>query len=1572
MGSPAACRRVLALAWGVAVLFAAPAVLAAVSKPPSPRFAAVTVLPPSAGLGTVAERPEDLPAFEAAAASWREFSAGNGGGWQVYIDRRSGVPLLVQGPGVRWMGAGAARAATVADLETRARAFVREHAGLLGVDESELVLSGGGSGQPAPDHWILLFTRRVDGLDVEDERFLMDVTAGNLTVFGADRWGAPQDPASPRISSDAAFAALAEHAGWTRGDAVVEVAPRAQLWLPAAGNALAAVRRYRGAVGAGVVLRPAWRFTVRMATEPGTWIGWVDAVTGAVLGFFDDDRYARVKGGVYPVSDDQQCPDGCEQPGFPMPFADVTVGGTPGSAGSSGQFTCAPAGTTATTTLSGPYVSVQDVCGATLQSATCDNDVDLSQGPGTDCTVPPGASAGDTHSARSSFYHLNRSMAKGRAWLPSNTWLQSQLTDNVDLYQTCNAYWNGFSVNFFQSGGGCRNTGEIAGVFVHEWGHGLDENDGGGYDNPSEAYADCVAILDTHVSCVGRGFYIGQNCTGYGDGCLNCTGIRDMDYAQHVSGAPATPAGYLAAYCPSGTGPCGKEVHCESYIESEVLWDLATRDLPASGMDSATAWQLVDKLFFESRLGSGGNAYNCALPSSDGCGAGSWFTKYRNIDDDDGNLANGTPHAAAIYAAFARHGVACGSPSDPSNQSASTCTAVGAATLSGTIGTNAVTLSWTPVAGANTYLVQRNDLSCGAGRTIVARVAAPTTTWSDTGLANGFSEYYTVQAQAANTACEGALSNCVALSPEPLAGSLSLDRASYGCAATVQLRVNDANVGAPTTIATIWSTTESAPETVTLTETPPGSAVFLGSIPLSSGPAQSGDGRLSVRDGDTITARYIDANDGQGGTNVPRQATAAVDCVAPVISGTTISNVWIDSATVSWSTNEPATSATHYGTAKPPDGSISDPTPVTTHSANLTGLSSCTTYYVSVESRDAAGNDAVDDHYGAYYHFSTLDPYGNPCHAGTVSLDRSTYGCSDVLTIQVGDADLNLSPTTIDTATVTVNSTIDNPGETVTLTETWADSSTFVGTLNTTSGPPASGDQLLSVRDGDLITVTYHDANDGSGNPAVSTATATALCKPPAVSGLSVGNFTDISADVSWSTAVDTTAELDWGLTPALGNVLTDPVAAPSHVFTLTPLNFCGTYYFRALSTDAYGNVATQDAAGTPYAFEAYQVPGRIFYDSFETNTGWTLPDEWQIAPPEGLGGGSGTGPDPNAPYFGANVLGDDLTGLGADPGNYETGVSDRAQSPLINATSLVHGQLQFYFWLNTPDANVAAVDVADKDGAWQTVWSSDDTGGYASYGWQLMTLDVSRYSDGNPRFRVSFTQSSSSSGGASGWNVDNLIVRRGDLPQYDACGGCGTAPTFAGLSSAVDVNPCGGGGLQLQWTPAPAWGSGHTGTYSVYRGTTPGFTPSAANRVATGLATTSWLDAAPPVNTVLYYLVRAENDETCGTGPANHGVTDSNTVYLASEDALSQPAPGAVSASLRLSPENAAHVRLTWSAATNAATYHVLRAGVPQGPFTLIGTTTDLFFEDQGQMQVPAAEYYLVRAADACGNEGP
>ena len=36
----------------------------------------------------------------------------------------------------------------------------------------------------------------------------------------------------------------------------------------------------------------------------------------------------------------------------------------------------------------------------------------------------------------------------------------------MNINSTCNAFWNGSTINFYRSGGGCRNTGELAAVFV--------------------------------------------------------------------------------------------------------------------------------------------------------------------------------------------------------------------------------------------------------------------------------------------------------------------------------------------------------------------------------------------------------------------------------------------------------------------------------------------------------------------------------------------------------------------------------------------------------------------------------------------------------------------------------------------------------------------------------------------------------------------------------------------------------------------------------------------------------------------------------------------------------------------------------------------------------------------------------------------------------------------------------------------------------------------------------------------------------------------------------------------------
>jgi hypothetical protein len=845
-------------------------------RPPTGRFDALVLSDATSSLDVATTPIASLDATGRARSTWEGFRAAHGPQWSAYVDRRSGAPLLVSGQGIAWpVGKGA----TIDSLGASLRPFIAENRALLLADDAELVLDRDASGELNPDVWQIVFGRAIGGVPVAGERYIFTVGHGNLIAFGASRWSRIDAKPVPDIDAAEARGRLTSYMKLNANDVVSDVTtPGLALVAFSAGSSSArdASGRYAGPVGSGYASALVWRFALRVAGAPGTWVAQVDAHTGAIVSFEDDTRYSRVKGGIYPISDDQLCPDGCEQANYPMPFANITINAASQTATTLGVFNCTPSGATATTTLSGPYIRVVDNCGTVTQSTTCNTDVDLSGSDGIDCAVPPGASNGNTHSARSSFYHLNRIAEHARTWLPSRTWLTSQVVDNVNINSTCNAFWDGSGVNFFKSGGGCNNTGEIAGVFLHEWGHGLDQNDGGGFDNPSEAYADITAFMSTHVSCVGRGFFMSGNCSGYGDACTACSGIRDQDWAKHVSNTPATPSGFLTSNCSGGGGPCGKEVHCESYVGAETLWDLAVRDLPGGGLDLASSWQLADKLWYKSRLGSGGNAYNCALPNSDGCAASSWFAKLRTIDDDDGNLANGTPHAAAIFAAFDRHAIACGAASDATNQNSATCPVIAAPTLSATAGSGTAALAWTPVANTIGTRIFRNDAGCQAATT---RLSISTgSSFNDTGLVNGFTLYYSLQGIAANGACDGPVSNCVEVTPQSAAGTIKLDALDYACEGQVVVTVTDSNLGAATTTVNMSSTTEPAVETITLSRVAPGSATYSGSIALTPNPPVH-DGVLSVATGATITARYVDANDGAGHLNQQRVTTASATCV---------------------------------------------------------------------------------------------------------------------------------------------------------------------------------------------------------------------------------------------------------------------------------------------------------------------------------------------------------------------------------------------------------------------------------------------------------------------------------------------------------------------------------------------------------------------------------------------------------------------------------------------------------------------------------------------------------------------
>ncbi|MEE8522991.1 MAG: hypothetical protein V3T72_03585 [Thermoanaerobaculia bacterium] len=325
----------------------------------------------------------------------------------------------------------------------------------------------------------------------------------------------------------------------------------------------------------------------------------------------------------------------------------------------------------------------------------------------------------------------------------------------MNINNTCNAFWNGLTVNFYRSGGGCSNTGELAGVLDHEWGHGMDANDATpGISNPGEGIADIYTALRLNNSCIGRNFRPGVQCGGYGDPCVNCTGVRDIDFANRQSGQPHDVTWAIAN--------CGAGVHCRGYIYSESVWDLWKRDLPALfGMDNHTAHEVVARLTY---IGAGGvSTWYVNSPPFGGCSATGGYLQYLAADDDDGDTSNGTPHMTAIFDAFNRHEAACDTPTVQDSGCANTPTAAPVVTASPF--DKSVSLSWGAVTDATKYQVFRTDgvFACDFGKIKVGETGG--TSFNDSGLQNGRAYSYVVIPIGAADTCMGPASSCATVSP---------------------------------------------------------------------------------------------------------------------------------------------------------------------------------------------------------------------------------------------------------------------------------------------------------------------------------------------------------------------------------------------------------------------------------------------------------------------------------------------------------------------------------------------------------------------------------------------------------------------------------------------------------------------------------------------------------------------------------------------------------------------------------------------------------------------------------------
>jgi len=657
---------------------------------------------------------EASPAAHAA----REFVERRGGEWSFRVDPRTGRVNSVRGSGVPlFPGAGnelereALKSVVEPDgeIDVRAaeptvRALLEELRPLLGPDAGVLELDPGSSLSRESGRLVSFNYRwRVGDVPVEGALVFVRVNSGNVVQFGSHLVGPVETATVPAIDAAEAVRLLLDHAGDAE---VARLQGKPELVLQPEETATGRLD-----------YRLVWKFRYKVLGELETWEGRVDAISGAVVGFGDVNQYARVLGGVYPES-----PYLDAEVKVPFPYTDVKAGAQTITTNLAGYVSQPFA--TVSSTLSGKYFDIdcagctnpaQPLAGTTVGAGRLDFGLGGVDAVGNGFSTP---------ADRTTFYHLNQVRRIAQKWLPGESWLNTtNFTATVNIGSNCNAYYDGVSVNFYRSGGGCNNTGEIADVVRHEWGHGLDLNTLGGDGGTGEGTADVVAMHMSHSSQMGPGFRI----TG--------APVRDLDKDASSLG-PLTKSRIDDGACNILVGG-DLSVHCVGQVFGQTAWDLAQTLIGKYGHH--TGWRTSERLFFTSLPDAG--TYDPASPVS-------IYEAYLIADDDDGNLANGTPNGQEIHDAFDVHEIAQGTATSSSGCARPAQPVV---SVNETCGT--VEVSWTPVAGASHYQVFRAEVREDTAYFPLKQVASTQSRHVDDQVYQGVDYWYVVMAVAAD-GCE--------------------------------------------------------------------------------------------------------------------------------------------------------------------------------------------------------------------------------------------------------------------------------------------------------------------------------------------------------------------------------------------------------------------------------------------------------------------------------------------------------------------------------------------------------------------------------------------------------------------------------------------------------------------------------------------------------------------------------------------------------------------------------------------------------------------------------------------------
>ena len=243
---------------------------------------------------------------------------------------------------------------------------------------------------------------------------------------------------------------------------------------------------------------------------------------------------------------------------------------------------------------------------------------------------------------------------------------------------------------------------------------------------------------------------------------------------------------------------------------------------------------------------------------------------------------------------------------------------------------------------------------------------------------------------------------------------------------------------------------------------------------------------------------------------------------------------------------------------------------------------------------------AGEDMFDTWHIFGdpSVEIWGIPSR-GTVSFDAGTYPLDGTATVSVRDADLDTDPGAADEVTVEVLSDTEASPESLLLTETGVSTQTFSGSIAIDEGAAVPGDALIQVYDGDTITVTYHDADDGTGNPADVQDTAVVDGSAPVISVVQSTPSTT-SCTVTWQTDESADGTVAYGGSVPPGSEVSDAALTTSHSLRIRDLQPLTTYYFEVRSTDGAGNAAVDDNGGSYYQFTTLERGAVLFVDDDE------------------------------------------------------------------------------------------------------------------------------------------------------------------------------------------------------------------------------------------------------------------------------------------------------------------------------------------------------------------------------------